>query len=130
MPNVLRPAFPKLLFIYNADTGFFSKLTDFAHKAISPATYDCNLCALTHGTFTMKQEWADYIKSLPMEAEFIYRDAWKSGAEHMVYPLVALQTAENEVKVLLNAKQLNALKSLQELKQALDAALQKGAAAF
>lgn len=129
MSNVPRPAFPRLLFIYNADAGFFSKLTDFAHKAISPATYNCSLCALTHGTFTMKQEWADYIKRLPIEAEFIYRDAWKSGAEHMVYPIVMMQIAENEVKVLLDAKQLNALKSLQELRQALDAALQKGAAA-
>ena len=119
---------PKLLFIYNADAGFFSKLTDFAHKAISPATYNCNLCALTHGTFTMKQEWAAYIKSLPMEAAFIYRDAWKVGADYNVYPLVALQTTEGEVKVLLDAGQLNALKNLQELMLALDAALQKHAA--
>ncbi|WP_161888183.1 hypothetical protein [Pontibacter russatus] len=125
MSKTLGPAFPKLLFIYNADSGFFSKLTDFAHKAISPATYSCSLCALTHGTFTMKQEWADYIRSLPLEAEFIYRDAWKAGAERMVYPLVALQTAENEVEVLLDAKELNALKSLQELRQALEAALQR-----
>lgn len=60
----------------------FNILTDFAHKAISPATYNCNLCALTYGTFARKQEWADYIKSLPLEVEFIYRDEWKFRAAH------------------------------------------------
>lgn len=114
---------PKLLFIYNAETGFFNKLTDFAHKAISPATYDCNLCALTHGTFTMRQEWADYIKSLPLETAFIYRDEWKFGRENLEYPLVALQTGQDEVKVLLAAAELNKLRNLEELKQVLNAAL-------
>lgn len=114
----------KLQFIYNAKTGLFNKLTDFAHKAISPATYNCNLCALTYGTFTVKQEWADYVKSLPIEVEFLYRDEWKFKAAHSDYPLVALQTKESEAEVLLNAEQLNELKSLQELKQVIQAALQ------
>ncbi|WP_162054916.1 hypothetical protein [Pontibacter pamirensis] len=114
----------RLQFIYNAKTGLFNKLTDFAHKAISPATYNCNLCALTYGTFTMKQEWSDYIKSLPLEVAFIYRDEWKYKTAHRDYPLVALQTGEKEPEVLLEASQLNELKSLQELKQAIQAALQ------
>jgi len=119
---------PRLQFIYNANTGLFSKLTDFAHKAISPATYACNLCALTYGTFTMKQEWAEYIKSLPLEVEFIYRDKWKFSTAHTQYPLVVLQKGENEVVLLLEAKQLNELKNLQELKQALAQALKHAAA--
>lgn len=121
---------PRLQFIYNAETGLFNKLTDFAHKAISPATYNCNLCALTYGTFTVKQEWADYIKSLPLGAEFIYRDEWKFRAAHTNYPLVALQMGEDEAEVLLEARQLRAMKSLQELKQVLNAALQNHAAAL
>ncbi|GAB3539933.1 hypothetical protein GCM10027443_37120 [Pontibacter brevis] len=113
----------KLQFVYNAKTGLFNKLTDFAHKAISPATYNCNLCALTYGTFTMKQEWADYVQQLPLEVEFIYRNEWKHRASHKAYPLVALQTGEKEPEVLLDARQLNQLKNLQELKQAIQAAL-------
>lgn len=115
----------KLQFVYNAKTGLFNKLTDFAHKAISPATYNCNLCALTYGTFTMKQEWADYVKQLPLEVEFVYRDEWKHRAAHRDYPLVALQSGEKEAEVLLGAEQLNKLKNLQELKQAIQAALQE-----
>lgn len=114
----------KLQFVYNAKTGLFNKLTDFAHKAISPETYNCNLCALTYGTFTMKQEWADYVKSLPVEVEFIYKDEWKYKASHTDFPLVALQAVEKEAAVLLDAKQLNDLKSLQELKLAINTALQ------
>jgi hypothetical protein len=117
--------YPKLQFIYNANTGLFNKLTDFAHKAISPATYDCNLCALTYGTFTMKQEWAEYIKSLQLEAEFIYRDKWRFRTAHTIYPLVALQTGENEVQLLLEAGQLNELETLGELKEAINEALQQ-----
>ncbi|MFD3001520.1 hypothetical protein ACFS7Z_14210 [Pontibacter toksunensis] len=114
----------KLQFVYNAKTGLFNKLTDFAHKAISPTTYNCNLCALTYGTFTMKQEWADYVKSLPLEVEFIYKDEWKYSASHTDYPLVALQTGDKKTVVVLDAKQLNELKSLQELKLTINAALQ------
>ncbi|GAA4437743.1 hypothetical protein GCM10023188_32290 [Pontibacter saemangeumensis] len=119
---------PKLQFIYNAETGLLNKLTDFAHKAISPATYNCNLCALTHGTFTMKQEWADYIKGLPLEAEFIYRDEWQFKAAHAAYPLVALQRGAHAAEVVLGATELNRLKNLEELKAALQAALRSRAA--
>lgn len=115
---------PTLQFVYNAKTGLFNKLTDFAHKAISPKTYDCNLCALTYGTFTMKETWATYLKSLPYPVAFVYRDKWKfRDNESMAFPLVALQTAENEVEVLLQANQLNEINSLGELKQALSQAL-------
>jgi hypothetical protein len=117
--------YPTLQFIYNAKTGLFNKLTDFAHKAISPATYNCNLCTLTHGTFAMKQEWAQYIKDLPLEVEFVYRDAWEFRDAHANYPLVALQTGENKVKVLLEAEQFNELKNLQELKVSIQTALQQ-----
>ena len=115
----------RLQFIYNAETGLFNRLTDFAHKAISPATYACNLCALTYGTLTVKQDWADYIKSLPFEVEFWYRDEWKFAHLRQEYPLVALLIDEKEVEVLLEAGQLNEIKSLEELKQALQASLQK-----
>ncbi|MHA6249988.1 hypothetical protein ACXYMU_18795 [Pontibacter sp. CAU 1760] len=117
---------PTLQFVYNAKTGLFNKLTDFAHKAIAPKTYDCNLCVLTYGTFAMKDAWATYLKSLPFPAEFIYRDKWKfRDGKPLEFPLVALQTTENQVEVLLQASQLNRLQSLEELKQALNQALIK-----
>lgn len=114
----------KLQFVYNAETGFFNKLTDFAHKIISPKTYACSLCALTYGKFTMKEEWAEYIKSLPMEVEFIYKNEWKFAPVRHEYPLVALQTGTDRVEVLLEASELNELKSLKQLRTKLDEVLQ------
>ncbi|WP_299754706.1 hypothetical protein [uncultured Pontibacter sp.] len=114
----------KLQFIYNAETGFFNKLTDFAHKIISPKTYACSLCALTYGKFTIKEEWADYIKSLPMEVEFIYKNEWKFAPVRQEYPLVALQTGTDRVEVLLEASELNQIKSLKQLRTKLDEVLQ------
>ncbi|MBC7930780.1 MAG: hypothetical protein H7Z38_09495, partial [Rubrivivax sp.] len=53
-----------LVFVYNADSGLFNALTDIAHKAFSPATYQCNLCALTHSTFGMRKGWKRFLETL------------------------------------------------------------------
>ena len=118
-----KPMTQKLLFVYNAETGLFNKLTDFAHKAFAPKTYACNLCALTYGTFTIKQEWVDYLKKLPLEVEFIYKSEWKFAQLREQYPLVALQT-DDSMKVLLEAAVLNDFSTIEQLEQALDKALQ------
>ncbi|MFD2515805.1 hypothetical protein ACFSRY_18175 [Pontibacter locisalis] len=115
----------KLIFVYNSETGLFNKLTDFAHKIVSPETYACSLCALTYGKFTVQKAWSEYIKQLPMPVEFIYRNEWRFAPVRDTYPLVALQTGENRIEVLLEAEELNRMKSLDQLKSRLDEALQK-----
>ncbi|MBF8965487.1 GTPase [Pontibacter sp. FD36] len=114
----------KLQFVYNAEAGFFNKVTDFAHKIISPDTYACSLCALTYGKFTIRREWAEYVKQLPLDVEFVYKDQWKFAPVREAYPLVALQTGEDRIEVLLEAEELNAIKSLEQLISRLDKALQ------
>ena len=47
----------ELIFIYNAKSGLVNELLDFAHKIISPETYNCNLCAITYGTFAMDKNY-------------------------------------------------------------------------
>lgn len=113
----------KLIFVYNAETGLFNKLTDFAHKIVSPATYACSLCALTYGKFTVKKAWAEYVKQLPIPVEFIYKNEWKFAPVRDVYPLIALQTGDNRIEVLLEADELNRIKSLNQLKSRLDETL-------
>lgn len=63
-----------LLFVYKADSGLFNTATDIAHKVISPETYECQLCALTHGYFTMRKEWADFLAALELPCEFRHRN--------------------------------------------------------
>ena len=38
----------ELIFIYNAKSGIGNAFIDWAHKIISPKTYDCNLCSITY----------------------------------------------------------------------------------
>jgi hypothetical protein len=115
----------KLYFVYNAESGFFNKVTDFAHKIFSPDTYACSLCALTYGKYTIKQAWSEYVQQLPMDVEFVYKDKWKFAPIRESYPLVALQTGENRIEILLEAEELDAINSLEELISELDKALKK-----
>jgi hypothetical protein len=63
-----------LLFVYNAESGLFNTVTDIAHKIFSPQSYQCDLCALTHGYFTVREEWRTFIQSLGVPCEFLHRD--------------------------------------------------------
>ncbi|MBF0256327.1 MAG: hypothetical protein HQL47_07670 [Gammaproteobacteria bacterium] len=68
------PAERGLLFVYKADSGLFNTASDIAHKLISPQTYACNLCALTHGYFSMRKDWAGFLQQLDLPCEFRHRD--------------------------------------------------------
>ncbi len=65
---------PYLLFVYNADSGLFNTMADIGHKIFSPETYQCSLCALTHGYFKERGEWRSFIESLDRECVFLHRD--------------------------------------------------------
>ena len=67
----------ELIFVYNANSDLFSTVTDFAHKLLSPSTYNCNLCALTYGNFTIKQEWKSFIEELAIKTVFLHKDEFE-----------------------------------------------------
>ncbi|WP_241234677.1 hypothetical protein [Nonlabens ponticola] len=62
-------AIGKLIFVYNANSGRINSWLDSAHKIISPSTYQCKLCELTHGAFTEHDEWSRFRESLAGERE-------------------------------------------------------------
>ena len=103
----------ELVFVYNARSDLFSKATDFAHKIISPSTYSCSLCRLTHGPLGMHREWAAFIQSLPYEISFLYKDQVKANPK-MDLPQVWLQDDANS-KVLVEAAELKIIPSLEAL---------------
>lgn len=102
-----------LIFVYNARSDIFSKVTDFAHKIISPATYSCSLCILTHGNMGMHKEWEDFLLNLPYPVSFLYKDQVEEhpGTE---LPQIWLQEGQ-EKKVLIDAVELKAVPSLEAL---------------
>jgi hypothetical protein len=106
-----------LLFVYNADSGVMSSLKDYVHKSISPATYQCNLCALTFGSLGMKGTWAEFIDGLGVPVEFLHRDELRQrhGVEDVYLPAVLVMEG-SKVEMLIPADQINALWTLDELK--------------
>lgn len=67
----------KLIFVYNANSGKWNGYMDIMHKILSPQTYECNLCAITYGTFTINKDWADFKETIPVEMIFLHKDEWE-----------------------------------------------------
>ena len=115
----------ELIFIYNVKSGFINELVDFAHKIISPETFDCNLCAITYDTFTMEKRWADYIQSLPINSLFTYQDKlYENNLKNVKLPSVFLRNG-TELKELLSSSEINKLNELQQLIEILDKKLKE-----
>jgi len=92
----------ELIFVYNAKSGIFNKASDFAHKIISPKTYNCSLCALTHGNFTVHNEWTNFIKALKIPVKFLYKNDFKAIYPNISasYPAIYLLSKKNIIKLL------------------------------
>ena len=80
----------RLLFVYNADGGPLTGLKDMFHKILSPATYPCSLCAVTYGATSMRPEWQQCIKNLPVPVAFMHRDEFgRDYPQWRTHPLPA-----------------------------------------
>ena len=105
----------ELVFIYNAKSGIINSLIDFTHKVISPDTYECNLCAITYGTFTKKNLWADYIESIPIASIFTYKDKIvDKKLDKIILPAVILKKNDRFMQ-LISSTELNKLDNLEGL---------------
>ena len=105
----------ELIFVYNAKSGVFNELIDFAHKIVSPETYDCNLCAISYGAFSMKKKWSTYIETLPFKSTFTYKDKFsKNGYSNIKFPSVFMRSNEN-LDEIISATEINEIKNLDQL---------------
>ena len=113
-----------LVFVYNADSGMFNTLTDIAHKVFSPQTYECNLCAISHSYLSERSEWKDFIEGLGVECEFLHRDEFlkKYSSEESNFPVI-FELTDGELIVRLSSDQINTCKSMDDLKEAINALL-------
>ena len=79
----------KIIFVYNANSGFVSSLLDIGHKVISPDTYSCNLCKMTYGVVGEREEWKRYRESSKDEMEFLHQ--LRSTLDHSLVQLQIFQ---------------------------------------
>ena len=109
---------PALVFVYNAAGGLFNVVADAAHKIFSPGTYQCQLCALTHSTFGMRQGWKRFLETLDRPLEFLHADELEERYGVSRVPLPAVFEREGgRMEVLLDAASINACRTLDDLQQ-------------
>lgn len=109
----------KILFVYNADSGFLNGIKDLVHKNISPATYGCRLCALTYNNLGMVSEWKHFWKGLGKTVEFLHRDELEKLYKLKEVPLPAafIHCQTGGTRLWLDAEAMNSCATLEDLKQ-------------
>ena len=106
----------KIIFVYNADSGFVSTLIDIGHKVISPDTYSCNLCKMTYGVIGEREEWKKYRESSKAEMEFLHKDEFENKyKKKKEYPIILKINESNEIEDLIGKDELNKMHSVSEL---------------
>ncbi len=111
---------PKLIFVYNANSGIFNLLSDVAHKIFSPQTYNCNLCGIIHSNFGMKKEWKKFLETLDSPLEFLHADEFNSKYQFKKVELPAIFKEKNgDLNLIAEAEAINNCKSVKDLKRLL-----------
>lgn len=106
----------RLLFVYNADAGFFNTLADIGHKLFSPATYPCALCAITHGYLAERAEWRNFVASLGVECDFLHRDQFRQRFPEAPARLPAIFRLRGEdLQLCADAEAIGACQGLDDL---------------
>lgn len=106
----------RLVFVYNADSGLFNALADWAHKILSPQTYACRLCAVTYDNFGMRREWKQFVQSLGVPVEFLHRDELRRKYGVTDVPLPAVLAPDDlGLRVWLDADAVNACRTSHQL---------------
>ncbi len=106
-----------LFFVYNAKSDVLNKYWDIAHKIISPNTYSCSLCSLTHGSFSEKKDWKNFRENATQEFVFMYKNEFLKAYPDAVmfnFPVV-LQKEEKKFKLLIDSEKLASITSIKDV---------------
>jgi hypothetical protein len=115
----------RLIFVYNSKAGVVAGIMDSIHKAVSPDTYECSLCAITYGALAMNKQWKAYLETLELPMHFYHRPDFRLAfpeQQSLALPLIALDR-DGMLEPVLTASELGALPDLDALMAALDAGL-------
>ena len=107
----------EMILVYNAYGGIFPGIEDVIHKEFFPASYPCNLCYQTFGTFSMKEEWKHFLDSLSYKRKELHKDEFKRNYQPEDLPLPAIMVSDGtSTQLLVSAEEINKCKTLQQLK--------------
>ena len=77
----------------------------------------CNLCAVTNGPLGTKREWAQFLRDIGVNTEFLHRDEFKQSypnAQHTL-PAVFRSTENGDPELLITSAEVNACRDLAAL---------------
>ena len=105
--------------MYNAKSDIWSKYLDSAHKIISPKTYSCSLCSLTHNNFLEKKERKYFRENTCLDFVFMYKDEFlklysSSIYKNLKFPIVFVRESK-DLTVILEAEKLENMKTVEQL---------------
>lgn len=121
----------RLICVYNANTGLIEALMHAVHKQVRPETYPCSLCALTYGAVSMRGDWKAFWQALEPQVDFYHRDDFTrdfpalgtGGAREVALPVIIIDEADAEPRVLLSREELDAMADVDELMGKVESAL-------
>ncbi|MEM8560063.1 MAG: hypothetical protein AAGG50_19775 [Bacteroidota bacterium] len=118
----------RLLLAYNADGGLANAAFHTAHRLLSPSTYACPLCALTHGPLAMRRRWRATLDGLGVPVVFLHRDEIAEvhpSLAGLSLPAILTDRGPDDLHptVLLRADAIEACADLNALIAALETAL-------
>jgi hypothetical protein len=105
-----------LIFVYNANSGLLNAVFDATHKLVSPQTYNCQLCNLTHNAIREKKLWKRYQKQQDAKFLFYHKDEFKRlyPKIKVKYPAV-LKLDHTQMNLLLSEEALKSINSTEDL---------------
>jgi len=106
-----------LVFVYNADSGMFNTLSDIAHKTLSPSTYNCNLCKITHGLLKEKSEWTNFIQHIGVSCEFLHKNEFLNIHKESNNQFPSIYSKDNKnISLIVSQSEINSCNSINDLK--------------
>ena len=116
-----------VIFVYNANSGVVNTILDSAHKIVSPSSYSCHLCALTHDMFSEKKTWKTFVSNSEFDMHFYHRDEFKNefGNQALEFPVI-LMKVDDGFHPLVSKEELESLESTEVLIEFLNSRLENG----
>ena len=105
-----------LVFVYNARSGAINNVLDIGHKLISPDTYSCNLCAMTHNTFSENKTWKKFREHSNLEMIFYHIDEFEQeySNREFIYPVVLIKNNQRLTELITHS-QINSIEKTEDL---------------
>ena len=109
----------EIQFIYNANNGVANSLFDLAHKIISPDTYECNLCKITHGAFTENKKFKELKEKYNITLWHI-DDYEEKFSKESSYPLIIMRDERGTEKNRIATEIINKINTVDMLEDLIE----------